>query len=208
MRQRGVAVFTNTPPKSAQRGPGGAQITGMLEPIMDKAARELGIDRLAIRRINAPDSDAVYGPDRTTISSAFVREALDKGAELFGWEERLQRSGQRNGTKVTGVGIGLSAYSAGSREYDGLLVIRPDGKLYIHQGIGNLGTHSVMDTARVAAEILGMPWEDCEVIWGDTSRHVPWSSAQGGSQTTLAPHQSQPRRGNGRQAKTSGDRRP
>ena len=186
MRLRGIAVFTNTPPKAAQRGPGGAQITGMLEPIMDKAARQLGIDRLQIRRINAPDSDAVYGPDRTTISSAFVREALDQGAQLFGWEERLQRSGQRNGTKVTGVGIGLSAYSAGSREYDGLLVIRPDGKLYIHQGIGNLGTHSVMDTAMVAAEILGMPWEDCEVIWGDTSRHLPWSSSQGGSQTTLA----------------------
>ena len=186
MRHRGVAVFTNTPPKGAQRGPGGAQITGMLEPIMDKAARELGIDRLAIRRINAPDSDSVYGPDRTPISSAFAREALDKGAELFGWEERLQRSGQRNGTKVTGVGIGLSVYSAGSREYDGLLVIRPDGKLYIHQGIGNLGTHSVMDTAKVAAEVLGMRWEDCEVIWGDTNRHLPWSSSQGGSQTTLA----------------------
>jgi CO/xanthine dehydrogenase Mo-binding subunit len=186
MRHRGVGVFTNTPPKSAQRGPGGAQITGMLEPIMDKAARELGIDRLAIRRINAPDSDAVYGPARTPISSAFVREALDEGAELFGWADRIQRSGQRSGTKVTGVGMGLSAYSAGSREYDGLLVIRPDGRLYIHQGIGNLGTHSVMDTAQVAAEILGMSWADCEVIWGDTSRHVPWSSNQGGSQTTLA----------------------
>ena len=186
MRHRGVGVFTNTPPKSAQRGPGGAQITGMLEPIMDKAARELGIDRLAIRRINAPDSDAMYGPDRTTISSAFVRETLDQGAELFGWNERLQRSGQRIGTKVTGVGMGLSAYSAGSREYDGLLVIRPDGKLYIHQGVGNLGTHSVMDTAQVAAEVLGMSWSDCEVLWGDTSRHLPWSSNQGGSQTTLA----------------------
>ncbi len=186
MRHRGVAVFTNTPPKSAQRGPGGAQITGMLEPIIDKAARELGIDRLAIRRINAPDSDSVYGPNRTPVSSAFVREALDRGGELFGWQERLQRSGQRNGTKVTGVGMGLSAYSAGSRGYDGLLVIRPDGRLYIHQGIGNLGTHSGMDTARVAAEILGMAWEDCEVVWGDTSRNLPWSSAQGGSQTTLA----------------------
>lgn len=157
MRHRGVPVFTNTPPKSAQRGPGGAQITGMLEPIMDKAARELGIDRLAIRRIKAPDSDSRYGPDRTPISSAFVREALDEGGELFGWEERLQRSGQRNGTKITGVGMGLSAYSAGSREYDGLLVIRPDGRLYIHQGVGNLGTHSTMDTARVAAKAWSRP---------------------------------------------------
>jgi xanthine dehydrogenase molybdenum-binding subunit len=47
MRFRGVPVYTNTPPKAAQRGPGGAQINGMLEPLIDKAARELGIDRIA-----------------------------------------------------------------------------------------------------------------------------------------------------------------
>src|SRR4029077_6805477 len=45
------------------------------------------------------------------------------------------------------------------------------------------GTLSVHDTARVAAETLDMPWEKCEVIWGDTSKHLPWSSRQGGSQT-------------------------
>ena len=53
-RHRGVGVYTNTPPKAAQRGPGGAQIIGMLEPLMDKAARELGMDRLDLRRVNAP----------------------------------------------------------------------------------------------------------------------------------------------------------
>jgi CO/xanthine dehydrogenase Mo-binding subunit len=187
MRYRATPVYMNTPPKGPQRGPGGAQPIGMLEPLMDKAARELGIDRLALRRINAPeDSDVRYGERQQGVTSCFAREAIDMGRELFGWEERIARSGQLNGTKRTGIGVGVSPYSGGSRGFDGLLLIRPDGKVQIHQGIGNLGTNSIPDTARAAADVLGIEWDDVEVVFGDTSRHLPWSSPQGGSQTTHA----------------------
>ena len=186
MRFRGITLFTNTPPRAAQRAPGGGAIVAMLEPLLDRAARELGLDRLAVRDINAPDSDGRMGANQRVMSSIFVKDALAMGASAFGWEEKKLLSGQRNGSKVTGVGIGVSPYAGGSSGFDGLMVLRPDGKLYIHQGIGNLGTHSMVDTARVAAEILGMAWEDCEVIWGNTSQHLPWSSVQAGSQTTHA----------------------
>ena len=186
MRYRGVAMRTNTPPKAAQRGPGGAQIIGMLEPLMDKAARELGIDRLALRRLNAPEANVEYGPRGSTLTSVFVREAIDQGRELFGWDERISRSGQLNGTKRTGIGVGVSPYTAGSRGFDGLLVIRPDGIVQIHQGLGNLGTNSNFDTARAAADVLGIEWDQVEVVFGDTSRHLPWSAVQAGSQTTHA----------------------
>jgi CO/xanthine dehydrogenase Mo-binding subunit len=186
MRFRGLTLYTNTPPRAAQRGPGGAQIVAMLEPLVDKAARELGIDRVEIRKINAPSHDSQFGPQRATTTSAFVREAIDAGAEQFDWAGKQALSGQRNGTKVTGVGVGLSPYVGGSSGFDGLLLIRPDGKLYIHQGIGNLGTHSMADTARAAADELGLEWEDCAVIWGDSSQHHPYSSVQAGSQTIHA----------------------
>ncbi|HIK98568.1 MAG TPA: xanthine dehydrogenase family protein molybdopterin-binding subunit, partial [Dehalococcoidia bacterium] len=186
MRFRGVGIRTNTPPKAAQRGPGGAQIIGMLEPLMDKAARELGVDRLALRRLNAPTADVRYGPRGGSLTSVFVREAIDQGRELFNWEERISRSGQLNGTKRTGVGVGVSPYTAGSRGFDGLLVIQPDGKVRIHQGLGNLGTNSIFDTARAAADVLGVEWSDVEVVWGDTSRNLPWSAVQAGSQSTHA----------------------
>ncbi|MCH7857236.1 MAG: xanthine dehydrogenase family protein molybdopterin-binding subunit [Gemmatimonadetes bacterium] len=186
MRFRGVGVFTNTPPKAAQRGPGGAQIIGMLEPLMDKAARELGVDRLELRKMNAPESDVRYGPRGSQLTSVYVKEAIDLGRELFNWEERIARSGQLNGTKRTGIGVGVSPYTAGSRGFDGLLVIRPDGIVEIHQGIGNLGTNSTSDTARAAADVLGVTWDQVEVVFGDTSRHLPWSSIQAGSQTTHA----------------------
>ncbi len=187
MRFRGVTVYTNTPPRAAQRAPGGGAIVAMLEPLMDKAARELGVDRVQMRLVNAPeDNQAWMGANQRPLTSNFVRRAIRIGAERFDWAAKTQLSGQRQGTKATGIGIGVSPYSGGSSGFDGLLVVRPDGRLYIHQGIGNLGTHSFADTARVAAEILGMNWRDCQVVWGDTSQGLPWSSVQAGSQTTHA----------------------
>src|SRR5690606_11639072 len=61
MRFRGVPVLTNTPPRGPQRGPGQNQIAAAVEPLIDKAARELGLDRLEIRHVNAPQSDSTYG---------------------------------------------------------------------------------------------------------------------------------------------------
>jgi len=190
MRMRGIAVFTNTPPRAAQRGPGGVHIHTMLEPIMDKAAKKLGVDRLDMRRVNAPSGQAPYGrprpSGRANASSAFVREAIDKGAAAFNWEERVKRSGQRQGTKLTGFGVAISSYSGGNSGFDGLIAIRPDGRLYIQSGVGNLGTESFVDTTRAAAEPIGIPWEKVEIVWGDTSKHLPWSCSQGGSSTTHA----------------------
>ena len=186
IRFRGVAMYTNTPPKAAQRGPGGAQIISMLEPIHDKAARQLGLDRLEVRLLNAPTADVEFGPRNGTLTSVFAREALAAGAEAFDWEGKQALSGRRVGSKVTGVGLGLSPYTAGSRGYDGLLVIRPDGMLYAYQGVGNLGTHSISDTVKPAAELLGLNWDQVQVVWGDSSRGMPRSSIQAGSQTTHA----------------------
>src|SRR6185503_11447622 len=50
----------------------------------------------------------------------------------------------------------------------------------------NLGTHSVIDVTRVAAEVLGMPWDKCVVAWGNTANNLPWTCSSAGSQTTHA----------------------
>jgi CO/xanthine dehydrogenase Mo-binding subunit len=191
MRWRVINVLTNTPPRTSQRAPGGMQGNGLMEVVITKAANKLGIDQVAIRRLNAPEGKARFGPpaargQQNYVTSAFVKDALDKGAELFNWEEKKARSGKRIGTKVRGAGVAVSAYTAGSIGFDGLLVIRPDGKIQIQSGIGNLGTHSVIDVHRVVAEVLETPWDQCEVVWGDTSKHLPWTCISAGSQTTHA----------------------
>ena len=190
MRWRGVSVLTNTPPRSAQSSPGGMQGIAIIEPIIAKAARKLGLDQVAIRHINCPEGKAEFGPaiggKRQHATSAFLREALDRGAEKFKWSERVARTPKRIGTKVRGVGVSLSCYVGGTIGFDGLLIIKPDGRVTFQSGIGNLGTANVIDVHRVGAELLGVPWEKCNVVWGDTSKNLPWSCVSGGSQTTHA----------------------
>ncbi len=191
MRFRGMPVITNTPPRTQQRSPGPMQANGIVEPLLSKAAKTLGLDQVAIRRLNAPAGKAPYGGPaadgkRRYVTSAFVKEALDRGVELFDWNARKARSGQRVGSKVRGVGVAVGPHGAGSIGYDGLMILRSDGRLYIHTGIGNLGTHSVIDIGRVAADVLAMPWDKVEIVWGDTSKGVPWTCMSVGSQTTHA----------------------
>jgi CO/xanthine dehydrogenase Mo-binding subunit len=192
MRFRGLSVLTNTPPRTSQRSPGGMQQNAILEPVLAKAARQLGVDAVALHKINAPAGKANYGGARQDgsrghVTSAFVAEAIDKGAALFNWDERKTHSRVRRGSKVRGVGVSVSPFLGGySVGYDGLLLIKPDGKLYVQSGNGNLGTHSIIDTARVPAEILGVPWDDVVVTWGDTSKHLPWTCTSDGSQTIQA----------------------
>ena len=154
--------------------------------MLDEAARQLGIDRLEIRRINAPDNDGFEGEDaKGKLTSAYLKDALVKGGELFNWEEKKKLSGQRNGNKVIGVGIGSAFHAAGSNGFDGLVRIMPDGKLHVHTGVGNLGTYSYASTSRVAAEVLGYKWDNVVIVRGRTDNHLPWMIGQFGSNTTF-----------------------
>ena len=192
MRWRGISVLTNTPPRTSQRSPGGQQMNAILDPIMAKAAKKLGIDHVELLRINAPEGKAPYGPvlpatkKQAYVTGANVRAALDKGAELFGWDEKKKTAGQQRGTKVRGIGVAVGPYTAGSIGFDGIAIIRPDGKVQVQSGIGNLGTESVIDCQRVYAEVLDTPWEQFEVVWGNTSKGLPWTCVSAGSQTVHA----------------------
>jgi xanthine dehydrogenase molybdenum-binding subunit len=191
MRWRGATMLTNTPPRSAQSSPGGMQGIAIMEPIIAKAARKLGLDQVAIRRINCPEGKAPVGPPRSDgkrpyATSAFLKEALDRGAEQFKWKERVARTPKQSGTKIRGVGVSLSCYVGGTTGFDGLLVITPEGRIRFQSGIGNLGTEAVIDVHRAGAEVLGIPWEKCDVTWGDTAKNLPFTCVSGGSQTTHA----------------------
>src|SRR4029434_3863819 len=100
------------------------QANGIVEGIVTKAAKKLGLDQVAIRRINSPEGKALYGPpagrERRHVTGAFVENALHKGADVFKWNDRKARTGQRNGSKVRGIGVAVGPHGAGSIGYDGL----------------------------------------------------------------------------------------
>lgn len=182
MRYRGISVYTNTTPRGAQRGPGQNEMASVLAPITDKVARTLGMDRVDFRKANIAASSGFQGGSRGPLTSAFGREALEQGERMFDWQAKSSLP-KRNGSKVRGLGVGIGYHGAGSRGYDGLVRIAPDGKLHIHSGVGNLGTYSYAATSRAAAEALQVPWENCEIHRGRTDNFLPHSSGQGGSNT-------------------------
>ena len=116
------------------------------------------------------------------------------------------RSGQRNGSKVRGVGVGTAYHSAGGNGFDGLVRITPDGKIHIHTGVGNLGTYSHTGTSRVAAEVLKANWDNCIVVRGDSSKHLPWNLGQFGSNTSFTMTRTNYVAADGRRREAQGDR--
>ena len=191
MRWRGLPVLTNTPPRSAQTSPGGLQAQAFLGPVLAKAAHRLTLDPLAVCRLNAPEGAAPVGPPKAdgslnAATSAFVKQALDQGAETFGWQARRARPALPKGALRRGLGVATGCFVAGTIGFDGLFVITPEGKLRIHCGVGNLGTESFSDVQRVLADAMDVPWEACEILWGNTGNKLAWSCVSGGSQTIHA----------------------
>lgn len=187
MRFRGIPVLTNTPPKGAQRGPGENQTANILEPLLDKGARDLGIDRLALRLANTPGGGqgGKIGPKRAPMTSAYLKEGLEQAAEKFRYTERVKKSGKQSSGKVRAVGIGQAYHAAGYNGWDGMVRITPDGKLHIHTGVGNLGTYSYAATSRVAAEVLGYDWNNTVIERGGSLKAMPFNIGQFGSNTSF-----------------------
>ena len=69
MRVRSVNVLTNTPPRTQQRSPGPMQANGIMEPVLTKAAKQLGLDQVAIRHINSPEGKAIMARRSRTASA-------------------------------------------------------------------------------------------------------------------------------------------
>ena len=156
------------------------------EQAVTKAAKQLGIDG-QLRKINASWQGAVRPRATASVRIRPVRSCGKRWTKVpSSLDGKLAQSGQRRGNKVRGVGVSIGTHTAGSIGHDGLMTIRPDGKLYVQSGVGNLGTHSTFDLARVAADI---PRRAVGEGGSDLGQHGQASSVflpSVGSQTTHA----------------------
>ena len=157
MRWRSVTVLTNTPPKTSQRAPGGMQGIGIVEPIISKAAKKLGLDQVEVRKINAPAGHAPFGPPLPNGKPGVRDERLRQGSARQGprpvpWESaRSRRSTTKHasGTKARGIGVAVSPYAGGSIGFDGLFVIKPDGRITVP--VGHRQSRHALDVRRTPA---------------------------------------------------------
>ncbi len=193
------AYFTNTVPVDAYRGAGRPEACYVIERIVDKAAREMGVDRAEIRRRNLVPKDAM--PYQTPVALQYdtgdFANILDKGLKAADWEgfaARRQDSERRGRLR----GIGLSAYieacglapsnvagqlgaRAGLYETANLRV-NPTGSVTLFTGSHAHGQGHETTFAQVVADKLGIPIDSVEVVHGDTGR-IPFGMGTYGSRS-------------------------
>jgi aerobic carbon-monoxide dehydrogenase large subunit len=170
------AVYTNTVPTSPYRGAGRPHGVFAMERTLERIARELGIDRVEIRRRNLiqPDEFPYHvgvtfqdgGP--TVYDSGDYPRGLDLLVEEVGWREYdAERAAGRR------IGIGMACYVEGTGlgPYEGAAVnVLADGRVTVATGLGSQGQAHETVFAQIAADELGVDVAVVDVSTGDTRR--------------------------------------
>lgn len=160
------------------RAPGEAPGMFGLESAMDEMAEKCGLDPVEFRILNEPEEDPETG---NPFSSRNLVACLREGASRFGWDERPAEPGsRREGEWLVGYGVASSVYPVfrmpGSRAR---VVAKPDGKYEVSIGASDIGTGTWTALTQIAADALGVSFEDVKVEIGDTN--LPNASGAGGS---------------------------
>ena len=186
------AVLTNTTPVAAYRGAGRPEAIHMMERILDIAADELGIDPVAIRRMNFIQPDAFpYMPNTglgATYDTGEYDKALDAVLEHSGYEALRAEQNVRldRGDRVL-MGIGVSSYLEISapmvltNEF-GAVEIEDDGTVTARVGTSAHGQGHETAFSQIVADTLGVPFENVRVLHSDTDE-VPRGGGTGGSRS-------------------------
>jgi carbon-monoxide dehydrogenase large subunit len=179
------AVATNKAPWSPNIGFGRPVAAFVMERVMDLAARGLGLDPVEIRRRNLVDkSDFPYrNPAGVVYDSGDYRLSLDVLLDLLDYDELRRKQGTQSGHRRLGVGVSIySEYTAPSSTrlqanlgwevggYERAVVrIDPTGKATVYLGVLSTGQSHATVYAQIAAQELGLRFEDVAVVEGDTN---------------------------------------
>ncbi|MGW4484188.1 xanthine dehydrogenase family protein molybdopterin-binding subunit [Amycolatopsis sp. NPDC004368] len=180
-------VFTTTTLTDAYRGAGRPEATYAIERIMDELADELGMDPMELREKNWIKHEEF--PFTTvaglTYDSGNYEAATAKAKELFDYDGlRREQQQRRDSGDPVQLGIGISTftemcglapsrvlgsldYGAGGWEYAQLRVL-PTGKIEVTTGASAHGQGHETAWSQIVADQLGVPFEDVEVLHGDT----------------------------------------
>ena len=189
-------VFSNSVPTDAYRGAGRPEACYVLERLVDRAARELGIDRAEIRRRNLIPKQAM--PYKTPIGPTYDCGDFPK---LF--ERALQVSDyggfaarKRSSSKLRGIGIACYLESSGVAPsrlagmmgarvgfYEAATVrVAPDASVTAYLGTHNHGQGHATTFAQILSAQLGVPLERIRIVEGDTAA-VPVGTGTFGSRS-------------------------
>jgi carbon-monoxide dehydrogenase large subunit len=186
-----AGVFTNTTKTDAYRGAGRPEATYALERIMDELAAELDLDPLEVRKRNWINHEEFPFTTVTGLvyDSGNYDAATDKAKQLLGYDElRAEQAARREANDRVQLGIGVSTYTemcglapsrilgalrygAGGWESASIRVL-PTGKVEVVTGSSPHGQGHETAWSQIVSDQLGVPFEDIEVLHGDTRTSV------------------------------------
>jgi carbon-monoxide dehydrogenase large subunit len=181
-------IFTNKVPTDAYRGAGRPEATFAVERIMDELAVELGMDPLELRRKNWIGAEEFPFTTAAGLEydSGDYEQATRQALELLGYDElRAEQQRRRESNDPVQLGIGVStftemcglapsrvlgslSYGAGGWESASIRML-PTGKVEVVTGSTPHGQGHETAWSQLVADSLGVPFEDIEVLHGDTS---------------------------------------
>jgi len=193
VRIRAKAVATNVPPHGAFRGFGAPQSLFALERHMDHIAEVVGLSSVEIRRRN------FLKPGQTTTTDQVVREEidlnklLDRALELSDYHKKRMSFSQNNTSGATRRGMGIAAFlhgagftGSGERYLSSVVGVEggADGRLRVLVSSTEFGQGTKTVLSQIAAEALGLRYEDVTVAQADTTE-VPNSGPTVASRTAM-----------------------
>lgn len=191
--------FTNTTPVDAYRGAGRPEATYVLERLVDKAAREMGIDRFDLRRRNfiPPDQFPYQTPVLVQYDSGNFDLLLDRALELVDYDhfESRRAESQKQG-KLRGIGVScaieacglapskvVGALGGGVGQWESAQIrFNPTGGVTLLTGSHSHGQGHETVFAQIVSDRLGVPLDQIEVEHGDTST-LPFGMGTYGSRS-------------------------
>jgi CO/xanthine dehydrogenase Mo-binding subunit len=183
LRSELFVVHTNKVGTGAFRGFGNPDSAFAIDQIIDRGAEALGIDPVEMALKNLVGSESV-SPHGQEIHSCEVRECVREAARQIEWDrKRAERPPNR------GLGIASSIHVSGKRhfgDFDGascVVNVNLDGKVHIWSGEGETGPGATTVFAQIAAEEIGVRYEDVSVSQADTDT-TTFAQGSYGSRTT------------------------
>jgi len=165
------AIYTNTSPTQPYRGAGRPEASYLIERMIDQAAREMGKDRIELRRQNMLTAEEM--PHQTALiyklDAGDYDRVLSKALELADWDGAKARKAQASETgKLRGIGVAIHMENAGLANEQAEIRFDPSGGVTLLAGTHNHGQGHATVYAQMVSDWLGVPFESIRLLQGDT----------------------------------------